>query len=99
MWSRDTDSNVPIRAGDKKHNDSLQTGYKQPLDAGVSVLYTLQSMQWTWKMGIVVGIYDLKRTMFYIIDKIVPISQSFHTEVFPFSTTLCCVLLHVTRYA
>lgn len=35
VWSRDTDSNVPMRAGDKKHNDSLQTWYKRLLDAGV----------------------------------------------------------------
>ena len=40
VWSKHADSSVPIRAGDKKHNDSVQTGRKQRLEAGVSVLYS-----------------------------------------------------------
>lgn len=86
VWSNHADSSVPIRAGDKKHNDSVQTGRKQRLEAGVSVLYSKFKVE-DWrerKMGIVVGSsHDLKTETAYIVDKIVSVSQSLLGEVFP----------------
>lgn len=35
VWSKDTESNVPITASDKRHNDSLEKWYKQSLDVQV----------------------------------------------------------------
>lgn len=55
VWSKDTDSDVPIRAGDQKHNDSLQTGYKQWLDYRCKLPLHIHQSRALGNMGIAVG--------------------------------------------